>query len=93
MFVITFTLLKLHYLLTVLTQMIVIPVDSFKAGPHLPIFCRFGRSGSGAKRRLEELVGEEDAALVEVPDECAKLSVVLQADELQPRLENFLRRN
>ena len=59
--------------------MVIVPVDGSIAGSHLPLFGGLARVQPRAKRRLEELVGEEDAAFAQVTNEATDLPVVLEA--------------
>jgi hypothetical protein len=61
-------------------QVFVVPGGSLEAGAHLPFLSSFGRVGSRAVGRLEELVGEEDAALAQVANKGAQFAVVLPTD-------------
>jgi len=70
--------------------MIVVPVNGLIAGAHLPFFGRFARVQPRTVGRLEELVGEEDAAFAQVTNQGADLPVVLEAgllDRVDHRLE------
>ena len=64
-------------------QMFVVPVGGLEAGTHLPLLGSFGRVGPRAVGRLEEFVGEEDAALGQVANERAQLAVVIPAEDLK----------
>jgi hypothetical protein len=61
-------------------KVFVVPGGSLEAGAHLPFLSSFGRVGSRAVGRLEELVGEEDAALAQVANKGAQFAVVLPTD-------------
>ncbi len=61
-------------------KVFVVPGGSLEAGAHLPFLGSFGRVGSRAVGRLEELVGEEDAALAQVANKGAEFAVVLPTD-------------
>ena len=61
------------------TQMLVVPVDGFEAGPHLPLGSRLGGRGSRTKCRPEEFIGEKDGSFAEIPNERAQLPVLSPA--------------